>query len=195
MARRHTAAGLRRLQALLVLTPLSGCVLLPCGQYVVENTTATSASGHPYNGSWAETCGVESGTSGNWDLIGDGQADLIFWPSDSGDRWTYASDIEIAVGLSTSLLVPGQTIGVDDFSHAGAAVNPCVDCWQDEAGLSSGEIEVLSGWEGGDPCAEDPGPAFRLRWDLAFGDGVGPTYTARGEDEVAFSVAFADPCS
>lgn len=174
--------------------PLTGCILFPCGDYVIENTAATTDDGRSYNGKWTETCSASAGTSGTWDLYGDGNAQLVFAPSGNDDNWTLARDIMMEVAFPLERLVVGETIHLEELAAGSAALNPCIDCPQDTVAVSSAEIEVLSGYDGTAPCDEDPGPAFQLRWDVTFGDGAGPTYRAQATDDVEFSVLLSESC-
>lgn len=169
---------------------LSGCVFGRCGDYKIANTLASDGA---YNGDWFETCGETMGTSGSWNLYDDGNAGITFSFDARGDRSWAGSDVEVEVFFPNTLLVPDTTITVDGLS-GWAALNPCVDCVQDIAGLASGSIEVLGGWEGTDPCAEDDGPVMDLAWTLEFGGGAGPTYTLETKDAVRFSTFLSEPC-
>lgn len=182
------------LRLTLVAAAITACfACVPCGSYEVSGTLATDAEGRDYNGHWFEQCGTY-GASGTWDMMGDGFADLTFTPDAAGERSWQGIDVEIGVGFPTALLVPGTTITTDDMGGS-AALNPCISCPQDGAALSAGTIEVLSGWEGTDPCEPDDGPTLRLRWDLTFGAEGGPLYALQGTDRVQFSTFTTSACS
>jgi hypothetical protein len=173
-----------------VLVAAAACA--PCGSYEITNTLAETPEGGTFNGHWKEQCGASYGTWGTWDLMGDGVAELWFDPDAAGDRSWDALSIEIIVGVWNTDLVEGATLGVDQLGGT-ALLNPCVSCPQDTASLTSGTIEVLAGPEG-DPCDIEDGPTFKLRWDLVFGDGVGPTYEATGTDAVQLSTFLSEVC-
>jgi hypothetical protein len=173
-----------------VLAAAAACV--PCGSYEISTTAAMSADGASFNGSWREQCGVNTGTWGTWDLLGDGVAELWFDPDAAGDRSWDSLSIEIAAGVPTSALVEGATLGLDQVGGY-ALLNPCVSCQQDQAALTEATIEVLSAPEE-DACTIEDGPTFRLKWDLVFGDGVGPTYVVSGADQVQFSTFLSETC-
>ena len=170
---------------------VSGCA--PCGGYEISNTLATDYYGEDFNGHWKERCGSSDATSGMWDSFADGWSSLSFRPGASGDRDWLGLHIEIDVTLPTAGLVVGRVIEVDELGGT-AALNPCISCRQDEAFLTSGTIEVVGGFDGDDPCAEEEGPVFRLRWDLVFGEDGGPLYEAYGTDQVLFSTFVSDAC-
>lgn len=177
----------------LALLPFALAACGACGSLLIEGTTATNYEGHDYNGSWSEQCGVNWGTTGVW-AWADGFSEIWFDPNAPGDRGWQAIDIEITVGVPTDRLVPGETIGMDAL-YGGAALNPCIDCPQDGAALSAGTIEVISGFDGDDPCAEEDGPTFLLRWDLEFGTEGGPRYTMAGRDAITFSTFVSEACT
>jgi hypothetical protein len=178
----------------LVATAIAACfACVPCGSYEVSGTLATDAEGNEYNGHWREQCG-SFGAFGTWDLMGDGIAGITFMPDAPGERGWQGIDIEIEVGFPTTLLVPGTTLTTEDMG-GGAFLTPCISCPQDGAGLTAGTIEVVSGWEGTDPCELDEGPPMRLRWDLTFGAEGGPLYELQGTDRVVFSTFTTPACS
>lgn len=179
---------------ILGLLLLPGCLLMPCGDYEISNTTVTNYENQDYNGDWREICTAEMGSSGVWNMMGDGMAEIWFGVDGRGSRDWMGIDVEIAVGFATAKLVPGEVIELADLYYGTADINPCIDCPQDFATVTEARIEVLSGWTGDDPCAEGDGPEFRLDWDLVFGDGVGPTYLADGKDDVLFSTFVSAEC-
>jgi len=192
---RHAQVGavVKVLVCAVGLGTVGGC-LAPCGTYEISDTTALDAEGRDYNGTWREQCGAKAGTSASWDLLGDGNALVFFSPTGPGDRSWQAIDIELELVLDNSRLAPGERFEFGDGGIGGsAALNPCIDCRQDQVGLTGGYVEVLSGFEGDDPCAEEDGPTFKLEWSLEFG-GDGPSYVLAATDKVMFSTFLADSC-
>lgn len=164
-----------------------------CGDYDLSGTTATDYEGHGYNDHWYEECGPNMGTSGDWNLFGDGNADVSFFPNAQGKRGWQGIDIEIGVSFPRDLLVSGTTIGLADLS-GGADLNPCIDCRQDGAGLTDGQIRVLSGDDGADPCVGD-GPTWKIAWDLTYGADGGPLYEVHGRDRILFMNFLSEDCA
>lgn len=157
---------------------LIGC-LAPCGTLTVTGTTG-------YDGAWTEVCGVGKGTSGAWNTGGDGFVDVRFAWAGRGEGADLADDIDVAVSFDGALLTSGTTITDLDGS---AQINACPGCAADFAELVEGQIEVGPGDDGIDPCLGD-GPAWKLTWDLTFGE----MYHASGADRVRFLNAGAATC-
>ncbi len=181
---------IRFVQAVYIMTCLAGCILVPCGNYEISGTTADNAEGEMYNGHWHEDCGW-AGTSGNWNLFGDGHATISFLPDAAGDRSWQSIDLVIGVSFPTELLVEDTVIDASQM-YGGAYINPGLTLVEDEAALVGGTIEVASG-EAGDVCVDD-GPTFRLRWDLTYGEEGGPMYVLDGSDRVQFSSFLSEDC-
>jgi len=162
-----------------------------CGTYVVSQTVATDYEGHDYNGTWKEVCGAQRGSTGVWDWWADGWSYLWFSPDAPGERSWMAIDLEIQVGLPLGGVVAGDVLEAE--LAGSAAINPGISLAYDQAALTSGTVEVLS-VPAGDPCEIEDGPTYRLKWDLTFGGGAGPTYVLKGNDSVQFSTFTSDAC-
>ncbi len=174
-----------------MLLLLAGC---GCGDVVVSNTTADNFEGNQYNGSWKEKCGPINGAYGNWDLFGEGTADMWFSPSARGDRFWMASDLEITLSMDLGSLVVGEVLGLDEV-WGGASINPGVSLSEDPAGLTEARVEVLDGPDPDeDVCLIEDGPVYRLSWELLYGGGDGPTYELSGRDKVRFSTFLSESC-
>jgi hypothetical protein len=167
-----------------------GLACVPCGSFVLSGTTATDATGADYNGTWHEQCGAKMGTSGTWNLLGDGLATLDFFPSAAGDRDWMAIDLEISVSFPTDQVVSGET--VTDLV-GGAAINPAITAHLDGVGLTEGTIEV-GGVQGTDDVCEGDGPTAHLTWDLTYGAEGGPLYVVKGSDRVLFMNFLSEDC-
>lgn len=176
---------------LLLIALLTGC-WPRCGSLDISGTTATNYEGNDYNAHWFESCGANMGTAGTWNLYGDGGAYIDFFWSAPGDRDWQSIDIEMSVAFPTDLVEPGATVGLDQMGGA-VALNPCIDCRQDIAGLTDGTVEILSGSGDDDPCADD-GPVYRVQWDLVFGEEGGPHYVTSGTDKIRFSNFLSEDC-
>ncbi len=162
-----------------------------CGTLEISGTEATDADGEEYNGRWSEECGT-MGTWGVWDWSV-GYSEIWFFPSGPGDKDWQAIDIEMTVGLPSATLQSGGVVAFEEM-YGGAALNPCIDCPQDGAGLTAGEVEVFEGFEG-DPCELDDGPKLLLSWDLTWGAEGGPLYHHKGKDRIVFSNFTTEACS
>ena len=169
---------------------LQGC--FHCGSFDVSGTTVISDDGEAYDGHRYEVCGT-IGTWGNWDPEGDGRAVIYFTPTAHGSRFLQVADFAVSASVPDTLLVPDTTIDLDQIGGA-AFISPEVSQMKDLVGLTQGTIDVLSGYEGEDPCAESEGPTWRLRWSLLFGDGTGPTWDLEGTDKVQFSTFLDSEC-
>lgn len=162
-----------------------------CGTLDISGTAATDAEGNEYNGRWSEECGT-MGTSGVWDW-NPGYSEIWFFPSGPGDKDWQAIDIEMILGLPSAILQSGGVVGFDKL-YGNAFLNPCIDCPQDGAGLTAGEVEVFDGFEE-DPCEFDEGPKLLLAWDLTWGAEGGPLYHHKGKDRIVFSTFTTEACS
>ena len=110
----------------------------PCGSYVISNTAATDYEGNGYNGHWREQCGALYGATGVWDWSG-GFNEIWFSPDAAGERSWQGIDVEITLGFPVDRTKPGEEIDAADM-YGGAALNPCIDCRQDMAGLTGGTL-------------------------------------------------------
>ncbi len=162
----------------------------PCGTFVLSGTTATNYEGFDYNGVWHEQCSVNMGSSGSWNLFGDGMANLDFFPSASGDRDWMGIDLEITASFPTAQIKDGATI--TDVVGA-AAINPAITAHEDAAGLTEGRIEI-HGLQGTDDVCADDGPTARVTWDLTYGAEGGPLYVVKGSDRILFMNFLSADC-
>lgn len=169
---------------------VSGIGCAACGSFVVSGAQATNFEGETYNGHWFEECGANYGTTGTWNLFGDGFANLEFRPSASGDRDWLGIDLEIGASFPTDQIAEGAT--VTDVV-GGAAINPGITLHEDVAGLTSGTIEIES-FQGLDDVCADDGPTLRVHWDLTYGAEPGPVYVVKGTDRVLFSNFLSEDC-
>lgn len=157
----------------------------------ISGTEATNYEEKDYNGSWFEACGVHQGSSGVWDW-NPGYSEIWFSPSAAGSRDWMGLDIELVLGLPSATLQSGGTIPLEEL-YGSAALNPCIDCRQDVAGLTAAEVEVIAGFEG-DACDLEDGPELTLSWDLTWGAEGGPHYAFTGRDKILFSTFTTEAC-
>jgi hypothetical protein len=146
-----------------------------CGSYTLRSPTA--GIDEPAE----ERCSSGQGTYGNWDLMGDGQANLVL----------RAHDYDDAVGwFEAELTFPNAQL-----TQVGATIEPAsfATMYSWGTGLAFDEadptdrVEITVERIGTDYDDVWEEAYFRLSWRGSWGDpSDGPFYTAEGEDWVGF---------
>ena len=180
---------------------LTGCVgaMFPCRRYTVVPTG--SVDGTAFDGRYIERCGALRGLTGAWELYGNGIVNLDFGLVPFNDATdSNAVPIHLGVSLPAADMIKGQHVAFDGGHLLGVAqgVDPNGIPFA-RAGLSSGAVDVIAQKFRGGVCDVDTtnppyGPVFRMAWDLEWTSGDGTSYSATGEDNIAFDMAFAAEC-
>lgn len=171
-----------------------------CGSY--EISTGFSFGDTPVDGAYHEDCGARWGSTGSWDLFGDGGAEIWFETSASGDRDWNSVPIDMALYLPIDRLVPGAVFGIEDL-WGNAQLGDMSGNTYAHAGLTAGHVEIVAQKSDpdADPCdvvyKNQDGPAYLVDWDATFegADGEGAyRYEATGRDTVQFSTFLSESC-
>ena len=172
-----------RLHVSLLPFLLGGCA---CGSYSAQ--TGYSLDGVSLDrDDYVESCGVNAGSNGSFDLSGDGLAWIDFAPAHRRSKLDW-----LAVSLDLELFIPNVDLveGAHLTNMSGSAfIADSTGGRIALAPLSQATVDVVKVRPAEEPCTPFRAQEFKLAWDAEWGTPEDDAYyTAQGEDWVSLSL-------